>query len=77
MAAPNPIKNHFQPCIQRFVCLSVYMIPCGLLLGSTAAKVLSLWFKCGTKSDVVAAKMFFSDIGGLRHNGLFISEFPI
>ena len=57
-------KNLFQPCIERFVCLSVYMIPCGLVVAATAAKVLSLWFQCGTKSDVVGAKMFFSDIGG-------------
>ncbi|KAL5251168.1 hypothetical protein ACHWQZ_G016768 [Mnemiopsis leidyi] len=53
---------YLMPCIERFVCLSVYMIPCGLLLASTAAKVLSLWFQCGTKSEVVGAKMFFSDI---------------
>ncbi|XP_063687872.1 glycosylphosphatidylinositol anchor attachment 1 protein-like [Bolinopsis microptera] len=53
---------YLMPCIERFVCLSVYMIPCGLLLASAAAKVLSLWFQCGTKSDVVGAKMFFSDI---------------
>ena len=45
------------------MCLSVYMIPCGLLLASAAAKVLGLWFQCGTKSEVVGAKMFFSDIG--------------